>query len=379
MKVESVSDLIGVIYDCVLAPERWSGTLPHISRLVRSAASSIVIHDRDGRSGGRAFEWGPDQSYLRLYFEKLAAMKMAPGRRVAMHSIGDVTTLTMLCGERETLHSDFYINWVKPLGFRDMIGVLVLRSGKRVAWFSVARSEIQMLYEQKDMRLISLLSPHICRAFLIADTLDMQTVAAARLRETVDALSTGVLLTEGEGRIAYMNGSAERLLKSGLALRNQHGHLTAVRPRAREALARAITLSAEGKAPTKTGRYAVALPTEEGAGLVASVLPLQWREGRNPLSDLPGAAAIIVQDPADLAPLPDQAFAELYNLTAAERRVLLKIAQGLAPHEIAETLSLGLPTVKTHLQNLFAKTGTARQADLVRLLMASTPPLKAAQ
>jgi DNA-binding CsgD family transcriptional regulator len=120
----------------------------------------------------------------------------------------------------------------------------------------------------------------------------------------------------------------------------------------------------------------VALPEEDGNGLVASVLPLQWREGRNPLAALPGAAAIIVQDPSDPAPLPDDAFAELYGLTAAERRVLLKIAQGLAPHEIAEAFDVSLPTVKTHLQSLFSKTGTSRQADLVRLLMVSTPPVR---
>jgi DNA-binding CsgD family transcriptional regulator len=376
VKVETVSDLIGVIYDCVLAPERWSGTLPHISRLARSAASSIVVHGREAGVGGHAFEWGPDQSYLLLYFEKLAAMKIMPAGRSAVHSIGDVTTMTMLCGERETLNSDFYVNWVKPLGFRDMIGVLVLRSGKRIAWFSVARSEVQMLYDQKDVRLIGMLSPHVCRAFLIADALDLQTVAASRLRQTVDALSTGVVLTEADGKIAYMNDSAERLLKSGRVLKSNHGHLTAVRPRARDALAKALALSEAGKAPIKTGRHAVALPEEDGNGLVASVLPLQWREGRNPLAALPGAAAIIVQDPSDPAPLPDDAFAELYGLTAAERRVLLKIAQGLAPHEIAEAFDVSLPTVKTHLQSLFSKTGTSRQADLVRLLMVSTPPVR---
>ena len=74
MKVETVSGIIGVIYDCVLEPDRWFATLPNISRLTQSAASSIVVHDRQGSGSGRVFECGPDQSYLRLYFERLAAM-----------------------------------------------------------------------------------------------------------------------------------------------------------------------------------------------------------------------------------------------------------------------------------------------------------------
>jgi DNA-binding CsgD family transcriptional regulator len=223
---------------------------------------------------------------------------------------------------------------------------------------------------------MGLLSPHICRAFLIADALDLQTVTATRLEETVDALSTGVVLTERLGRIAYMNGSAERLLKAGNALRVSNGCLTAARPRARDALSKALARSVEGKAPTKTGRYAVALPDDDGLGLIASVLPLQWRESRNPLSPLPGAAAVIVQNPADPPLLPDDAFGDLYGLTLAERRVLRTVAQGLGPQDAADALGVSLTTIRTHLQNLFAKTGTARQADLVRLLITATPPVK---
>jgi DNA-binding CsgD family transcriptional regulator len=63
-------------------------------------------------------------------------------------------------------------------------------------------------------------------------------------------------------------------------------------------------------------------------------------------------------------------------LTLAERRVLRTVAQGLGPQDAADELGVTLATVRTHLQNLFAKTGTARQADLLRLLMTATPPVK---
>ena len=377
MDLETLSDIIGTIYECVLEPERWSRTLPHIALLGKSAASSIVVHDRHGAGASRVFEHGADQSYLRLYFEKLAAAKVTPSNTSHLTRVGDVATMTMLCGESEPLHSDFYLKWVRPLGFRDMIGVLVLRSGKRVAWFSVARSEIQTFYSDKDMRLMSLLSPHICRAFLITDAFDLRTVAVSRLEETVDSLSAGIFLTEQGGRISYMNNSAERLLNSGKVLRAANGRLTAVRPRARTALAKALAHSVEGRAPSKTGGHAVALPDEEGPGLVASVLPLEWREARNPLSGLPGAAAVIVQDPAEPPPLPGPAFAELYGLTDAELRVLQIIVRGLTSQEIAEELTLSIATVKTHLRKIFAKTNTSRQAELIRLLTTTTPPVAA--
>ena len=84
-----------------------------------------------------------------------------------------------------------------------------------------------------------------------------------------------------------------------------------------------------------------------------------------------------MQDPAVPAAPPLSAFAELYGLTATETRVLDHLARGRTPQEAADVLGVGLTTVKTHLQKLFAKTGTGRQTELVQLLARSTPPLRA--
>jgi DNA-binding CsgD family transcriptional regulator len=42
--------------------------------------------------------------------------------------------------------------------------------------------------------------------------------------------------------------------------------------------------------------------------------------------------------------------------------------------ETADMLGVSEPTVRTHLQNIFSKTGTSRQADVLRLLHSATPP-----
>jgi DNA-binding CsgD family transcriptional regulator/PAS domain-containing protein len=375
MRPERLSDIIGSVYDCVLEPQEWSRTLPLISAFGESAASSIVVQGRLNNSGARVFEHGERQSFLRLYFEKLAASRMPAMKQVAFDHLGEIATMTMLAGEREPLNSDFYVKWVRPLGFRDVIGILVLKSGKRVAWFSVARSDIQARFEENDLRQIEALSPHICRALLISDALDLQSIVATRLAETVDHLSTGIVLTEDRGRITYMNGSAEAILKDGNALKSRDGRLFAARSDSREALSRALEASVAGKAPSTSGQYAVPLPDEEGSGLIASVLPLQWRDGRNPLESLPGAAAVIIQDPSEGATPPMEALGLLYGLTTAERNVLEHVADSRSPQETADRLGVSVNTVKTHLQKIFAKTNTARQADLVRLVARSTAPL----
>jgi DNA-binding CsgD family transcriptional regulator len=42
---------------------------------------------------------------------------------------------------------------------------------------------------------------------------------------------------------------------------------------------------------------------------------------------------------------------------------------------VAEALGIGEATVKTHLQHLFAKTDTSRQAELVKLVAGFANPL----
>ncbi|MEU0447059.1 response regulator transcription factor [Streptomyces tendae] len=70
--------------------------------------------------------------------------------------------------------------------------------------------------------------------------------------------------------------------------------------------------------------------------------------------------------PSDTAgqPLPD-------DLTPREREVLTLIGQGLSNRGIAEKLFISEATVKTHINNLFAKTHIRDRADAVRRAIAA--------
>ncbi|MEU5182866.1 response regulator transcription factor [Streptomyces longwoodensis] len=54
------------------------------------------------------------------------------------------------------------------------------------------------------------------------------------------------------------------------------------------------------------------------------------------------------------------------GLTAREAEVLVLIAEGLSNHEIAQKLHVSTATVKTHINNLFAKIGIKDRAQAVR-------------
>ncbi len=66
------------------------------------------------------------------------------------------------------------------------------------------------------------------------------------------------------------------------------------------------------------------------------------------------------------------------HLTERERDVLDRVLQGASNPEIGETLGISLATVKWHMHNLFAKTGTRTREALLRdaLLLGSAPTLE---
>jgi DNA-binding CsgD family transcriptional regulator len=210
---------------------------------------------------------------------------------------------------------------------------------------------------------------------MLADTLEMQSVMLSNLERTVDSLATGVILTDKRG-VTYMNSSAKALIDSGDAMRIKDNKLCLAKARDGGALEQALSQSLNGIASPTTGSYAVAIPRTDAAGVLANVLPLSWRDGPNPLAAMSGTAAVLIQDASQPPQFEGEALARLYRLTPTELQVALEIARGKTLQDIADTLSITMNTIKTHLKHIFAKTGVTRQGELMRLIMLSSRPVR---
>ena len=212
------------------------------------------------------------------------------------------------------------------------------------------------------------------QAVEISDALNLTTIRSDALEATLNALTSGVYLTDRHGRIVYMNRAAKRQVDTSNAIRVANSRLSPIDHKARLALDRAIDEATGDEADVPTSGFTIALPGGDNAGLIATVLPLASGEPQS--GAFPGMVAIFVQDPIVMPPfIPGEAFAELYGLTTSELRVLLAMVPGLSVKEAAEVLGIGETTARTHLQHIHSKTGTSKQTALMRLFMSSTPPV----
>ena len=107
--------------------------------------------------------------------------------------------------------------------------------------------------------------------------------------------------------------------------------------------------------------------TQPGFRLVA--VPLKPLRAESFGIALPGAARlglVMTQAPGPAAS-DASVLVELFGLTPAEADLVQALAADERLAAYAERRGRSLNTVKTHLKAVFAKTGTTRQAELVRL------------
>ena len=376
--LETFSKVVEAVYDCALDPNRWHDTVRMIAELLRSQRCVLGVHDCANDRSELAFQLGyEDAEYWQLHERKyrglnphFAAVQLLP--------VGAVATSAMLVDEHEFVESRFYQEWCKPQGLRDAITIKVLQTGQRVGLLAANRLDTCPRYGDAEVRLLTLLSPHVCRAVTISDALNLNTIRSEGLEATLDALNSGVYLVDRLGRLIYMNRAAEHQVRTGNALGIENNRLAPVDRVARIAMSKAIAEAMADEAETPASGITLALPGSESMGLVATVLPLNRGERRNLCGAFAATAAIFVQDPVVVPPFPGEAFAKLHGLTGGELRVLLAMSPGLGVKEAAEMLGIGETTAKTHLQHIYAKTRTSKQTELMHLFMSSAPPVKAA-
>lgn len=185
----------------------------------------------------------------------------------------------------------------------------------------------------------------------------------------IDALAAGVLLTDRQGHVLYMNRSARSHVEASdvVCLINQR--LNAVDRGARYLLTEALADHRGGPGDTPPCAFSIALPGIETRGLVATVLPLN--QCKHPGCPPEETVAVFLEAPVKEAHLPGEAFAHLFGLTRGELRMLISISLTSSTIETATEMGVRRSTTKTHLSHIYAKTGTSKLSELLPLFMHS--------
>jgi DNA-binding CsgD family transcriptional regulator len=372
-EVVLVSTLIGSIYDASLDPTLWPQVLQRIAEFVGGPAAALYSKDSVRKTGNVFYQSGVESQFIQSYFDKYVRLDPFTTTRY-FFPVEHVISTKDIMRHEEFYQTTFYKEWAQPQGWSDFVSASLEKSATVYSECGIFWHERAGITTEDACRKMSLLIGHVRRAVTISKVIDLHKVEAAELADTLDGLASAMILVDAAGRIVHANAVGHTMLADGTPVRASGGKLVAADPAADRAL-RAIFANAKvGDSAVGMTGVAVPLSAPNGERYIAHVLPLTSGARRKAIVAYSAIAAIFIRKAALEVPHPLEVLASTYKLTPAEMRVLMMIVDVGGVPEVAPVLGVSETTVKSHLQRIFAKTASVRQADLVKLVASYTGP-----
>jgi DNA-binding CsgD family transcriptional regulator/PAS domain-containing protein len=368
----ALSTVIEDTYDAVLDSARWTGVLAKITDFVDGQAGGLLSKDSVSKSGNAYHHFGVDPHYLALYAETY--WRFDPMGALPFWDVGQVASIPDLVPYDEFREGRFFREWVEPQGWIDAANTVLEKSVTSCAYLSIIRGKAHGMVDDEMRQRMALITPHVRRAVLIGRVIDLNQVQAASFADALDGINAGLFLVDANAHIIHANEAGHAILLMDDFLRMIDGRLVASDPEVDQALSESFSSARNGDGALGVKGIAVPLTDRDGKPYTAHVLTLTSGERRGAGRASTAVAALFVRKAALVIPSPPEVIAKSYRLTPTELRVLLSIVDVGGIPEVARALGISENTVRTHVDNLFEKTGATRQAELVKLVAGFSSP-----
>jgi len=370
-----LSRVIDELYAGTGDPREWPGLLGSICAYLNAEVGQVVVGDRTRSrwDGEYFFALTPNRER-----ESLTAF-------LAAHGATDPRRPLFLAGEGRVWRdhemeppgfdeSGIVRDFLDPLEIRRQVGAVVVRDEDTIATLTVMRSREAGAFSAEDADRFALLIPHFRRAYHMHKALRRASAVAEGAAAFVETLDNPVILCNGHGHVVLANEAARRLAREG-ALSLRGNRVSLPRPcdenRLLVCIAGALGHRRIGSASSdgaRNGAIGLAIHRPDPhPTLRLLVCPLPHAQ---PIADASlgtDLVALIGVGGGHGRPL-GALLSSLFDLTAAEARLVDQLREGVSLKEAADALGVAHSTTRTQLANIFAKTQTSRQSELVGLV-----------
>jgi DNA-binding CsgD family transcriptional regulator len=362
--------LIERIYDAALRPEAWQGVVLRVSELFGGSPVMLGFFRPGESSFGPRFSVGLREEFLDTYLEYLLEAPWSP--RDMRRLVDRVGSVAETFGGLEIESTTLYTEWLKPQGLAAVWPVghtLVDEAGEPVGGFAVFRAEGQPPFSEQELAAIAPFVPHFRRALHLNLALHAARTVQHAVAQALDRLPTGALLLNKRREVVLRNRGAERIVSQDDGFRLDRNGPCAADARENVALQKLIADAMDAQrcgAGATTGFLSISRPSGRRPYAVM-VAPLLAAPAGGVISE--AVVALFISDPDAGSVSEAEVLAKLYALTHSEAELVRLLALGLSLEEAAARRGISVNTARSHLKHAFAKTGTSRQGELVRLVI----------
>ncbi len=346
------------LYEGILDPDAWQGSLQTLTRMADTAHASMMVWDtmHDRITVNQIVN--PVRELFQAYEDEFQvidpAKQFAPGMTPGQWYV-DARDL----GEGIMARHPFYREFFHRFGLRSYIACLVERQPHYEVYFSMQRALSQPSFSPDDTDGIDWVIPHMRSAMAMRDrTLGLSTLAHLSA-QLLERLHFAVVVLSPERRVLMANRAGERWARR-LDPAGKTSDWSLSRPFAD------MLLAACDPARTVAAQAARATNDEGGSAQVI-VLPLHASHAFATEWQRP-AALVVVHEQEAPPLLLGAVLRDLYGLTPAEIRLTTRLTCGDGLPEASQALHIRHETARSQLKSVFHKTGASSQAQLTHQL-----------
>lgn len=366
-----MQDLIAHIYQAANGAQPWGDVLTRITDDLKLLGSQMVgVSSGSGAilfshaSAGVPVE--AELEYVRTYHAVDPRIPLLAGL-----PLGDWLYDEDVFDASTAAASPYYRDLLVPFGGRHTASAKLLeRNGEQVLIGFLARANCAG-FSDSNRSYLGQIALHLCEAAALYQNSRALAASASVGAALLDRMPRPSWLMATDRTITSMNLAARRYLESGTSLFLLRDQLAALNTKTdlslRQAFeAMACALARTGTAPRQTLRLFEPDGTRAAALSLTAFVPRSSMYAFGPTPQVLVVAHEMARKNAPDVLLWEAAF----DLTPAQSRVAREVFNGHTVGETAQSLHIADTTVKSHLRELFAKTGTRRQSQLVLALAA---------
>ena len=221
--------------------------------------------------------------------------------------------------------------------------------------------------EATEEQFLNMLLPHLKQTVSLNRGFAQLETRSDGLKAALDKLRAGLILCSADLNIAWHNRAAAKIFETSSALGLAHGQLWCGNPEMYGRLRALVAAVAHGKQASAT----LALGDSIDDIVHMRIAPIEEGYGHRLWCRPDAQVALFLSHSADVTGFDVADVASLFSLTPAEARLAGAIASGETLADFAERRGISVGTARIQLKQVLAKTGSSRQAELVRKLCSS--------
>lgn len=367
----SAPAIMDLIHAAALSPGGWDKVLRTLASMTGCVAGGLTVERPSTRQGVPLTFFGFDPDIVERLFDRYLPLNPLFGivprmQRGFVVSNGDVVAPDVF------RQSAFFNGWARPQGLCSPITVVIHRTDAAYVPLTLVRPDGAGEATPRDRALLNRLAPHLVHAMDVTIRLQRSEGASHGSATMLEALPCAAILLDRARRIVFANAAAEEMLGAEDGVLTWSSRMIGLRDPATDHRFQAVVSAALGAGtPPSAGHLSVQHPAGDKR-LAITVTPLPARDAAwgSLAEDAGGQARCLVL----VGTQSVTRLARHYGLTPAEARVVAAVCVGKGLTAAARTLGIARSTAQSHLDKVFQKTGTSRQAELVGLAQAGLGP-----